>query len=108
MRANSAALVGLKIIWNGRTAKGLRFGQESARVVSRDGLLCRAPENFQPVKLCCGPSSKGLRQFEPAHVAGGGGESVGLQGHALAHRAEHARQRLLVLHVEGEMLAAFE
>src|SRR4051812_14211343 len=46
-----------------------------------------------------------LRQFQAAHGASGGGEFVGLEGHALQHRDERVRERIIVLHVEREMLA---
>src|SRR5207302_9274730 len=48
------------------------------------------------------------RHLQPAHGAGGGGESVGLQPHALQHRDEEVRQRIVVGGIECEMLAVLE
>src|SRR4051794_16878126 len=47
-------------------------------------------------------------QIEATHGAGGRGELVGLQAEALQHRDEEIWQRIIVLGVEGEMLAMLE
>src|SRR4051794_2081257 len=43
--------------------------------------------------------------FQPAHCPRRGGKLVRFQAHALQHRNEKIRQRIIVLHVEGEVLA---
>ena len=48
------------------------------------------------------------RDFQTAHGAGGGGEAVGFDAELLEHGDVEVRQRVVVLGIEGEVLAVPE
>src|SRR5215204_3133498 len=49
-----------------------------------------------------------LGHFQASHGAGGGREAVSLQPHALEHGNEKIGQGVIMLRIEGEMLAVLE
>src|SRR3954447_11997551 len=49
-----------------------------------------------------------LSQFQPAHGAGAGAELACFDAHAVQHRDEEIRQRVVALAIEYQVLAVFE
>ena len=55
-----------------------------------------------------GESSATLREFQPAHGAGGGREPIRFDSHPLQHADVQVGQRIVVLRVESEILPVAE